>query len=94
MEFPIPAVSGFVIYGKTNCSYCQKVKTLLSEYEHEYKYTNCDEYLVEHKDAFLEYIERLAGKPYRTFPMIFFNGAFIGGYTDTMKLLMKISDDE
>jgi hypothetical protein len=94
MEFPIPDVSGFVVFGKTGCSFCDKVKALISSYEHQYTYINCDTYLAGGRDAFLEYIESLTGKQQRTFPMVFFYGKLIGGYTDTIRLLIDTYDNE
>ena len=94
MEFPLPDLSGVVVYRKTGCTFCGKIKTLLSDYGYEYKYINCDEYLLEQRDAFLEFIRGLAGRDYRTFPMVFFHGAFIGGYTDTMKLMIDRENDK
>jgi len=88
MEFPIPDVSGVVVYGKTGCSFCDKVKALLTGYAYEYKYIDCDEYIPQRRDAFYEFIEGITGRQYRTFPMVFFYGKFIGGYTDTIKLMI------
>jgi glutaredoxin len=94
MEFTAPASSGFTVYGKTSCSYCGKVKDLLTDYAETFIYVNCDDYLLEHREAFLEYIEKLAGKEYRTFPMVFFSGEFVGGYMDTMKLMLDTHDNK
>jgi len=89
MEFPIPDTSGFVVYGKTGCKFCDRVKALLSEYQHEYKYINCDEYIV-HRDAFREFIYGVAGVHHRTFPIVFLYGKFIGGYIETVHLMSSI----
>ena len=87
MEFPFP-ISGFTIYGKTDCSYCDKVKTLLAEYKQEFTYVNCDKYLETDKPGFLKFIAGLAGKEVTSFPMVF-SPAFVGGYTDTIRLLLE-----
>ena len=87
MEFTSP-VSGFTVYGKTACTYCDKVKSLLEEYKEEFTYINCDEYLTSNKAAFLKFIATLAGKEVTTFPMVFSSAKFVGGYTDTIRLLM------
>jgi len=88
MEFTAPAPSGFTVYGKSGCTYCDKVKGLLEDYSEAYIYVNCDAYLVEHREEFLEFIEKLAEKEHRTFPIVFFSRDFVGGYMDTMKLLL------
>ena len=86
MEFPFP-ISGFTIYGKTDCTYCEKVKALLAEYNQTFTYVNCDEYLKKDKPGFLKFIAGLAGKEVMSFPMVF-SPAFVGGYTDTIRLLL------
>lgn len=92
MGFTAPVLSGFTVYGKTGCSYCTKVKELLTEYNEPFVYVNCDEYLEEKRDAFLQFIKILAGKEYKTFPMVFSSQQFVGGYTDTMKLMLAKDD--
>ena len=89
MEFTVPVSSGYTVYGKSDCSYCEKVKVLLTEFDEVFTYVNCDEYLVSDKGAFLQFIEKLAGKEYKTFPMVFSSGQFVGGYTDTFKMLIE-----
>jgi len=92
MEFTAPVSSGFTVYGKSSCPYCEKVKGLLAEYSEAFVYVNCDEYLLQNRDAFLEFIEKLAGKEYKTFPMVFNSKEFVGGYTDTMKIILEKYD--
>jgi glutaredoxin len=89
MEFKIPSTEGFSIYSKSNCSYCNKLKHLLNEHCYSYLEINCDDYLIYNKDEFLKFIENHAEKSYRTFPMVFFNNKFIGGFTDTRDFLEK-----
>jgi glutaredoxin 1 len=88
MEFIAPVSSGFTVYGRSGCSYCEKVKKVLNDFEVEYTYVNCDPYLKD-KEAFLAFIETLAGQEHRTFPMVFSTTTFIGGYTDTYKFLLE-----
>ena len=71
-----------------------KVKELLAEFDEPCVYINCDEYLIDDKERFLEFIEKLAGKAYKTFPMVFSSGVFVGGYTDTFKMLIDKEDEE
>lgn len=94
MEFTAPAPSGFTIYGKSGCPYCDKVKGLLEEYNETFVYVNCDEYLVEHREEFLDFIEKFAEKEYRKFPIVFFSRDFVGGYMDTMKLMLNTHDNK
>jgi len=47
--------------------------------------------LIENREGFLAFIKELVGKEYRTFPMIFRSGYFIGGFTET-KNLFELED--
>jgi glutaredoxin len=46
-------------------------------------FVNCDEFLLENKEEFLNLMKSLIGYEYKTFPMIFKDGRFIGGYNKT-----------
>jgi glutaredoxin len=88
MEFEQPS-KGFTIYSKSGCTFCVKVKSLLKEKSLIFNVIDCDEYLIEDKPSFLEFIKELAGREVNSFPMIFFNGKFIGGYNETKEYLDK-----
>lgn len=64
------------IYGKNNCSYCTKAKNLCEEYQLTYEYKNVDENL----DFLYEVLERK--KYMKTFPQIWWDDKYIGGYAD------------
>ena len=83
MEFEKPSEAGYTIYSKSRCPFCTKAKVLLEE--EPYTIIDCDMYLVDDttKQQFLLFIENLINKQYRTFPMIFKDGLFIGGFTET-----------
>lgn len=91
MELTIerPCQTGYTIYSRTNCSYCTKVKQLLTDNQIFYLEIHCDEYLLEDKELFLSFIKDIARKEYRTFPMVFKDGEFIGGFTDTDLYIKK-----
>ncbi len=80
MEFIKPSKTGFTIYSKSGCPDCKRAKELLSN-ENNIENINCDEYLLEDKEEFLKFIrEETKGIEHRTFPMIFHDSKFIGGY--------------
>jgi glutaredoxin len=83
MDYILPNSQGYTIYSKSGCPFCTKVKRLLEKEAPSPLLVDCDDYLVENKDAFLAFIKEMAGKEYKTFPMIFHNGDFIGGFTET-----------
>lgn len=77
----------FTVYTKSNCPYCSKVKELLNQNKQIVEYIDCDDELKESKtkEAFLKCIEGRIGYEYRTFPMVFLDGIFVGGYAQTAK---------
>ena len=85
MNIPNPANDSYTIYSKSGCLYCTKAKVLLQNEHVPPLYVNCDEFLLESKEEFLNLMTSLIGYEYRTFPMIFKNGIFVGGYTETKK---------
>lgn len=88
MNFPNPSESGYTVYTKSNCSYCVKTKNLLSD--NNITIYECDDYLENNKEEFLEFIKNIANKTHRTFPIIFKNSNYIGGYSDLLNLLSDI----
>jgi glutaredoxin len=92
MQFTPPITNGYTVYSKTGCSYCKKAKNLFDELQLYYTVVSCDKYLLDSRDEFLDFIKTRAGKEYKTFPMVFHNGSFIGGYTDTLKYCDTNSD--
>ena len=90
MEFIEPLKTGFTIYSKSGCSYCTKAKNLLTQYNFLFEEINCDDYLIEDKAKFLFFIKEKAGKEYKSFPMIFKDANFIGGFIETQDYLNKI----
>lgn len=97
-----PADKGFTVYTKSNCPFCDNVKLLLFELQKD-EFSNvsvtlvsCDEYLSNEPNrlAFLQWMDRFTeknGMVHRTFPMVFYQGKFIGGYTDTKQFVTDSS---
>lgn len=76
-------VSKFVVYGKPNCIYCDKVKMLLDIKSKEYDYID----VTKDDNASEMFIE----KGFRSFPQIFQEGegvsVHIGGFEELYKFL-------
>jgi glutaredoxin len=94
MQFEKPNPNGYMVYTKTNCPYCIRLKGLLlhNVVDKEITIINCDKYLMESevKERFLEFIKSVnGGIDHRTFPMVFYDGKFIGGFMDTEKFYAK-----
>jgi len=89
MEIENPSSDSYTIYSKSGCTYCTKAKKLLETEKEKFIVIDCDEYLIEDKITFLEYIKLLIGREYKTFPMIFKEGFFIGGFTELYTIIHK-----
>lgn len=86
---PEPSL-GFTIYAKASCGYCRRAKEMLPEA----RVVDCDGYLSTDRDTFLKSMDLKTGRTYRTFPMVFHNGTFIGGYEDTKEFKdFNLSED-
>jgi len=49
-----------------------------------------DAYLTQNKGQFLRFVDALSGDTPRTFPMVFLNKRYIGGYTETKKYIDEL----
>jgi glutaredoxin len=91
MIFELPSEQKFTIYSKSGCINCRKVKDLLKNNSLEYEIVDCDDYLLEDKENFLLFIQSYSVSNWKSFPMVFHDGKFIGGYDETVKYLDKIT---
>jgi glutaredoxin len=82
-EYIEPTTNNYTIYTKSGCPNCTKVKKFLESENEKPLIIDCDEWLIEDKHAFLEFIREKAGKECKTFPMVFYNGEFLGGFDET-----------
>lgn len=90
IDFEKPTANGFTIYSKSGCPNCVKIKKLLDEKKMNFKIVDCDEYIIEDKARFLLFINSLAEKDVKLFPMIFHDGKFIGSYNETIEFTNKM----
>lgn len=90
MEITEPSKNGFTVYSKSGCKNCTSVKKLIKESNFLITEINCDEYILEDKEAFLNFIEIKAETSYKTFPMVFYEEKFIGGLTHTTEYINKL----
>jgi glutaredoxin 3 len=69
----------YKIYTKTDCSYCEKAKQVLAEYEE----VNVDNYL--DWATMLSELDEQFGVYVKTVPQIIKDGQYIGGYKELME---------
>ena len=84
-KYEMPQQHGYTIYSKSGCAKCKDVKNLLTNNFFEFTLIDCDEYLIEDKEDFLEFIKSVGNIEdiWKTFPIVFFNGNLVGGYKET-----------
>ena len=71
----------FLIYSKVGCTYCDKLTTLMTQYDIPYtKITLGEDYTI---DEFVEKFGRA------TFPRVMFNEELVGGMRETAQFLVK-----
>ena len=94
-EFTKPSETCYTIYSKSGCPNCTKVKNLLLKNKIPFTIIDCDEYILENKAAFLDFIMHLTNREWKTFPIVFNdNSQFIGGFIDTKVYLDNTLDFE
>jgi glutaredoxin len=94
MDIPLPKANEFTIYSKSGCINCNNVKNLLKDKQIGYTIINCDDFLFDDKEYFLNFIKVNAGMEWNVFPMVFHGKRFIGGFSNTIAYLIKILDFE
>jgi glutaredoxin len=87
MEFILPSKKGFTIYSKSGCSNCINIKKLLQQHNIDYLMVDCDEYLIEDREFFLQFIQNITERECKLFPIVFFDGNFLGGFKETIEYI-------
>lgn len=90
MEFEKPSDTGFTIYSKSGCPNCSNVKKLLKDKNLLFNVVDCDDYVIEDRENFLLFIKNLSEKEVKQFPIIFYEGKFVGGYNETKEYINKL----
>ena len=90
MEFLEPSKTGFTVYTKSGCPNCSKVKLFFREKQIDFFVVDCDDYLIENKPNFLLFIKSKSNTETVSFPIIFNDGFFVGGYNETREYVEKM----
>jgi len=93
MNIISPSKFGFTVYSKSGCINCDNIKKLLHDNNIPYIVINCDAYLIENKELFLISINTLTNSICKTFPIVFNNNIFIGGFKEAIDEIYSICFD-
>ena len=63
MEYELPSKVNYTIYSKSGCPACNKAKLLLQNENIEI--IDCDDYIINDKTAFLDFMRNLIGTEYK-----------------------------
>ena len=85
-----PAFDGYTLYSKSDCRFCHKAKVLL--HNENYTLVECDKYIETDRDGFLQQMRSYTGRDHNTFPMVFKDGVFVGGCSDTENYMISNSE--
>ena len=86
VDFIKPQERGYTVYSKSGCPSCVEAKILLEdETDLPTLIINCDQYLLNNRSEFLEFIKENTGKECKMFPIIFYDDVFIGGFKETWR---------
>lgn len=82
MVYPLPNDNIITLYTKNNCRYCTAAKNLLIKNNIKHEIINCDIFLLENRYKLVDFLTKTAKIEIKTFPVIFYNKNYIGGYTE------------
>jgi glutaredoxin len=92
MDIHKPIENIFTIYSKSDCMYCMNVELLMknnSEDNCKYMKILCDEYIDDKnkRKEFLKFMEQFMDVSPKTFPIVFYDKQYIGGFQETEEFL-------
>lgn len=90
--FQEPFPNKFSVYSKSGCPNCLKVKDFLKSKNIVFEVINCDDYLFDNREEFLEFISEKAKTSCKIFPMVFDGRKYIGGLNETKVHIEKVLD--
>jgi glutaredoxin len=84
----------YTVYTKSKCFYCDKIKGLMDVSGENVEYISCDELLTTKRTPFLNMMKLKIQRENVTFPIVFFEGKYIGGCREyEMKLKRNQSNE-
>jgi glutaredoxin len=97
MDFPEPSLISYTVYSKSECLNCTRVKVLIEGDDEDVWTDNntyltiheCDEYIKNSREEFLAFMKKKTNVEIKSFPIVFFNGEYIGGFVETKQFIEK-----
>ena len=97
MDFPEPSLISYTVYSKKECINCTRVKVLIEGDDEDVWKNNttyltvheCDEYLKTSREEFIRFMTKKTGTEIKSFPIVFFNGEYVGGFAETKQFIEK-----
>ena len=87
VPFPSTQTDTYTAYVRSGCAYCSNLMEMFKKNNSLTIIINCDPYIRRNKSKFLEEMNSRIDGTWTTFPMVFYNGEFIGGFTETVQYL-------
>ena len=88
MAARVPTATGYFMYTKSNCKWCDIAKATLPQVVA----VNVDHLLQPNNLEFLHFVARFSGTTPTTFPMVFYNNIYLGGCTESLEHLQLMED--
>jgi glutaredoxin len=92
MDYRSPQPTCFTIYSKSGCKNCTNVKKLLNQKQISFIEINCDNYIIDSKIEFMQFINKIANSNISEFPIVFSNSIYIGCYNETNNYITNMSN--
>ena len=86
-------MSTYIVYTKSGCHCCDKVKQLMLKEQLKVIYINCDEMLKTNRQAFINEMIKKTKNEDIYFPMIFQDDYYIGNYQELLEHLIEFDDE-
>ena len=84
-----PSENNFTIYSKSDCIYFTNIDELMQTNFCEYTKIICDDYVNDKfvRKEFSKFMKQFMEQSPKTFPIVFYNGKYVGGFQETEELL-------
>lgn len=95
-NFLLPTIRSiqYTIFTKSQCKYCSDIKILMDRENEDVEYILCDEMINTNRECFIKSIKQIINVENVTFPIVFYQGEYIGGYDDYKEMVKQRCFDD